>query len=35
MRKSLPVDFESFDDKALDEHLSKFHCEVHTSDGGF
>ena len=31
--KNLPVDFESLDDKALDELLSKFYCEVRTSDG--
>ena len=30
--KKLPVDFESLDDKALDELLSKFYCEVRTSD---
>ena len=30
---NLPVDFESLDDKALDELLSKLYCEVRTSDG--
>ena len=31
--KNLPMDFESLDDEALDELLSKFYCEVRTSDG--
>ena len=31
--KNLPVDFESLDDKALDELLSICYCEVSTSDG--
>ena len=31
--KNLPVDFESLDDKALDEILSKSYCKVRTSDG--
>ena len=26
--KNLPVDFESFDEKALDDLLSEFYCEV-------
>ena len=31
--KNLPVDYESLDDKALDELLSKLYCVVRTSDG--
>ena len=31
--KNLPADFESLYDKALDELLLKFYCEVRTSDG--